>query len=260
MLDLPGGVSILDLAVAGGAAVLAGLVRGFTGFGGALVLAPVLSLAFGPPTALAAVCASGAPVILQQMPAALRHSERAFVLPFAAGAFAAAPAGAWLLVSLPAEVMKIAISAAVLAMTAAMARGWRPPAEAGRRFMAALGVGAGLIQGASGVGGPPAVAAALARRGAPETQRANIIGAVSALGLCAAAPYLLHGLFTTEALLVAAMLLPAYAAATWAGGRLFAGRGRSRFRPAALGVLAAVGLVTLALALHDLARPGAGGP
>ena len=110
----------------------AGLVRGFTGFGGALVMVPVLSLVLGPGAALAAVCASGVPVILQLLPAALRHGERGFVLPFAAAAFAAAPAGTWVLVAVPPAAMKIAISLAVLAMTAMMAWGWRlpPPAPA----------------------------------------------------------------------------------------------------------------------------------
>ena len=251
MLEALDGVSAAGLAVAGGAAVAGGLVRGFTGFGGALVMVPVLSLVLGPGTALAAVCASGVPVILQLLPAALRHAERAFVLPFATAAFAAAPVGTLVLVAVSPGAMKIAISLAVLAMTALMARGWRFPASAGKGFMAALGVAAGLVQGASGVGGPPAVAAALARHGSPETQRGNVIGAVSALGLCAAVPYWFHGFFTVEAVAVAVVILPAYLGATWAGIRLFAGRGKAWYRRAALAVLAAVGLVTLAFALHD---------
>ena len=260
MLEILEGVSAAGLAVAGAAAVAGGLVRGFTGFGGALVMVPVLSLVLGPGAALAAVCASGVPVILQLLPAALRHAERTFVLPFAAAAFAAAPAGTWVLVAVPPSAMKVAISLAVLAMTAMMAWGWRFPAQAGPGVMAALGAAAGLVQGASGVGGPPAVAAALARPGPPETQRGNVIGAVSALGLCAAAPYWLHGLFTLESLAVAAIILPAYIGSTWVGIRLFSSRGKAWYRRAALAVLAAVGLVTLAFALHDYgAAAGQGG-
>ncbi len=114
--------------------------------------------------------------------------------------------------------------------------------------MAALGAAADLIQGHPASAGPPAVVAALARRGSPETQRGNVIGAVSALGLCAAAPYWLHGLFTLEAL---AVILPAYISSTWVGIRLFDRRGRAFYRRAVLTVLAAGGLVTLAFALHD---------
>ena len=260
MIEALEGVPAAGLAAAGAAAVVGGLVRGFTGFGGALVMTPVLSLVVGPGAALAAVCASGVPVILQLLPAALRHAERGFVLPFAAAAFAAAPAGAWVLVAIPPAAMKIAISLAVLAMTATMAWGWRFPDRAGAGAMAALGAAAGLVQGSTGVGGPPAAAAALARRGSPETRRANVIGAVSALGLCAAVPYWLHGLFTLEALAVAAVILPAYIGSTWAGIRLFAGRGRAWHRRASLAVLAAVGLATLAFALHDYgAAAGQGG-
>ena len=124
--------------------------------------------------------------------------------------------------------------------------------------MAALGAAAGLVQGATGVGGPPAVAAALARHGSPETQRGNVIGAVSALGLCAAIPYWFHGLFTLEALAVAVVILPAYLGATWVRHPAFRGSGQSLgTRRAALAVLAAVGLTTLAFALHDYG-PAAG--
>ena len=73
-------------------------------------------------------------------------------------------------------------------------------------------------------------------------------------------PYWLHGLFTLEALAVAAVILPAYIGSTWAGIRLFAGRGRAWHRRASLAVLTAVGLATLAFALHDYgAAAGQGG-
>ncbi len=104
-----------------------------------------------------------------------------------------------------------------------------------------------LSRGHPASAGPPAVVAALARCGSPETQRGNVIGAVSALGLCAAAPYWLHGLFTLEAL---AVILPAYITAP-PGSASTSSTGRALYRRAVLTVLAAGGLVTLAFALHD---------
>ena len=196
MIEALDGVSAAGLTVAGAAAVAGGLVRGFTGFGGALVMVPVLSLVLGPGAALAAVCASGVPVILQLLPAALRHAERAFVLPFAAAAFAAAPAGTWVLVAVSPAAMKIAISLAVLAMTALMAWGWRFPAHAGGALMAALGAGAGLIQGTRrrrAAGGRRR--ARPARVPGKRSARTTSSRGSAALGLCAAIPYWFHGLF-----------------------------------------------------------------
>ena len=48
--------------------IVAGLLRGFTGFGGAIFAVPVLSLIYGPATAIAVVLASGVVGTIQLVP------------------------------------------------------------------------------------------------------------------------------------------------------------------------------------------------
>ena len=170
-------------------------MRGFVGFGGALISILVVSLLIGPRAAVAIAAISGIPAMFQLLPAAIKHSERNFVLPFAIATLAAAPLGTLVLVSLDQALMKMAIAAFVLLMVAMLWRGWSLSAG-GTTGTVAAGAISGFIQGSAGIGGPPAVTVALSRPGTAQQQRANTIGAVSGLNLCAMGPLWYFGLFT----------------------------------------------------------------
>lgn len=242
-----------QLIIAGIATFAGGFLRGFVGFGGALVSILIVSLLIGPRAAVAIAALAGLPAMIQLLPAAIRHAERRFVIPFSLATFLAAPLGTMVLVTLDPALMKMAIAAFVLFMVMMLWRGWRMPAGAGLGGTIAAGVAAGFIQGSAGVGGPPAVAVALARPGTAARQRANTIGAVSGLNLCALVPLWYYGLFTPQAVLFAAIVTPLYSCGTWLGSRYFAHGGERHFRMAALGLLAATGLITLAIAAWDYA-------
>lgn len=238
------------MALVAAAILLAGFIRGFVGFGAALIIVMVLSVVLGPRAAVPIAALSGLPSMIQLLPAAVRHSERPFVVPFALATFAAAPLGTWVLVSVQPAVMKMAISLFVLLMVAMLHRGWQL-ARTGPVMLAGAGAAAGFVQGAASSGGPPAVAVALSRAGPAQQQRANVIGVVSALNVCALPAFWYHGLFTRQVLVISLVILPLYSGATWVGARYFRGGGQRHFRNAALGVLAVVGVVTLALAARD---------
>ena len=246
--DIPPGA----LAVVMVAAFAGGLIRGFVGFGGALVIILVASVTLGPTTAVPIAALSGLAATLQLLPSAVRHSEPAFALPFGIAAFLSAPVGTLVLVVVDADFMKIAISSFVLVMVAPMLVGWQPRYQFGMRSLIAAGVGTGLVQGAAGVGGPPAVMIALARPGSPERQRANVIGAVTALALCAMAPMWWHGLFTLEVVVLSLSIVPIYSFATWLGATLFRLGHQHYFRRASALTLVVTGIGTLAIAIRDL--------
>ncbi len=231
--------------------LMAGFLRGFVGFGSSLVIVMVLSMVLGPHAAVPIASLSGLPVMLQLLPTAIRHAERPFVIPFGLATFVAAPLGTWILISLDPAIMKMAISTFVLAMAVMLYRGWRLTRRPSRAMLLGAGIGAGLVQGSAGVGGPPAVVIALSRPGAPQQQRANVIGAVSALSLCSVPSLWYYGLYTREVIVISLVLFPFYAGTTWLGARFFSGRGHGHFRNAALLTLAVASLVTLSLAIRD---------
>lgn len=230
------------LAIAAAVATAAGVIRGITGFGGAMVMAPPLALLLGPlaavPVALLLEAVAATPMLVQ---------TRAFVRwrvigPILAAGCLTIPLGTWLLVSADPVTMRRAIAATVIAFSLVLLAGWRYADEP--RPAASAGVGAlcGALVGATGMGGPPAIVYLLAGPGAIETARANLtwfVGAISAAGLVALAA---AGALSREALLLAAILAPGYYGGMVAGTRLFARFDDRGFRRFTLVFLAVVSL------------------
>ncbi len=239
------------LVLIGVAAFAGGFIRGFVGFGGAVMLILAVSAVIGPREAVAIAALSGLPPMLQLLPAAIRGAERPFVVPFGLASFIGAPLGTWMLVSIAPEVMKIAIAVFVLAMVTLLGRGARLSFGNSTWVFACAGAVTGWIQGLAGIGGPPSVALALSRGGEAAQQRANVIGAVTALNFCTLAPLWWHGLFMREVIVLGLLFVPLYSGGTWLGQRYFTEQGQRHYRKAALGALAAIGLLTLAKAVWD---------
>ena len=85
----------LWLAAAG---ALAGLVRGFSGFGAAMIFVPVASALYSPPLAVATMFLVDTLISLPLAIGAVRQAQWRPVLLIFAGAAATVPLGAWRLV------------------------------------------------------------------------------------------------------------------------------------------------------------------
>ena len=231
--------------------MVAGLLRGFVGFGAALISVPVFSLVLGPHAAIAVNNVMGLPVVFLLLPEAVRRAERAVVLPICTAIFAAAPIGTWALVSIDPAIMSVAISTLVLLMVAFLASGWRLRGRIGIGKLVAAGVAGGFVQGVAGVGGPPVVAVALSRPGDASQQRANVLALMTAVSLSSILPLLYHGLFTRQTVIIGLVLIPFYSAATALGARYFTLGGQRHYRRAALATLATIGMATLVASLRN---------
>ena len=231
--------------------MVAGLLRGFVGFGAALISVPVFSLVLGPHAAIAVNNVMGLPAVFLLLPEAVRRAERAVVLPICTAIFAAAPIGTWALVSIDPAIMSVAISTLVLLMVAFLASGWRLRGRIGIGKLVAAGVAGGFVQGVAGVGGPPVVAVALSRPGDASQQRANVLALMTAVSLSSILPLLYHGLFTRQTVIIGLVLIPFYSAATALGARYFTLGGQRHYRRAALATLATIGMATLIASLRN---------
>jgi uncharacterized membrane protein YfcA len=207
----------------------------------------IISVILGPHSAVAIATLSGLPSMLQLLPTAIRTSEKNFVLPFGIAAMIAAPLGTWFLIVIDPALMKIGVSTTVLLMVFMLYKDIKLAAHSSLSFLIGVGLAAGIIQGSAGIGGPPAVVVALSRPGTTEQQRANVIGAVTALGVCGIVPLWYHGLFTLEVIIISVFLFPIYVGSTWVGTQLFLKLGRDYFRNGALGILSFISIVTLAI-------------
>jgi uncharacterized protein len=232
------------LAIAAGVAALAGVVRGFSGFGSALIMSPALSLLFGPPAAIATMTLMEVPTLLQLIPDAWRHGDRRSIIPLGLAAVTMVPAGAWLLVHLDELVMRRAIGVLVLGFAAVLGTGWRYRAKVPLSLTLGIGASSGLLSGAMGTPGPPIILFYLSGPADASVARGSMIGFFAFTTMTALVTYGWYGLYTEDVLWRAAILLPAFAGGIWLGRQLFGHASEVAFRRTALILLACIGIAT----------------
>ncbi len=240
----------LRLAVLFAAVCVGGVVRGFTGFGSALIIIPALTLVFGPLQAVVMHSIMEVPVILSLAPTAVQHADRRIVVPMILILLVTTPIGAVVLSTFNVDLLKILISLAVLGMVGLLAVQRQLFVLLGPRgtiFGAGLG---GLIQGATGVGGPPIVTTLLARGDLPDVSRANVIAVMSSVIVVSLISFGAFGLISREILVIGALAAPVCLLATLAGMYAFQVFGGEHHRRITLVVLALTALETLFVILQ----------
>ena len=240
------GVPAIELAVGLGAALLAGLVRGFSGFGSAMILTPALSALYGPAAAVPLGLALEIFVTVPLLPGAVGLVEWRRIGALSLAACAAEPPGAWLLLHLPPTPMRVAISAVILGFVAILAFGWRYHGRPNVAATLLTGAASGVLNGAAGMGGPPVVFYYLSG-GAPSAQvRASFIVFFALIDLVAELALAAGGAIDLLTLERALWLTPAFLAAAWLGSRAFRGTSDAFYRKVALIILTAIALASLA--------------
>lgn len=244
-LPSPGGIG---LAV--GAVVIGGLMRGFSGFGSALVIIPVIAVVYDPRTAVVLHALIEIPALLQLLPEGLRHFNRAIVLPMLGALVVAVPSGMYLLVSLHADVMRVVMALSVLAMVALITSGFTIRNKGfGTPVSVAGGLIGGFFQGNAGIGGPPIVTVLMSHNAPHRVTRANIIVMMASLIVTALPSMYFYNLFDAESLLLAVMLGPIYVLSLFAGTRFFNSSAARFYRKASMSLLILTAIGSLFAAL-----------
>lgn len=220
----------------------AGVVKGLTGFGSALVMMPVLSVLYGPAAAVATMQLIDGPLAWTMAPGAVRRCDWRQVLALAGGAAVGMPLGVQVLRVADPDFLRIAIAATVLIMAGLLASGWRYRGRPGRGLSGGTGLLAGLLGGSTGIGGPPVVLFWLGSQADGASVRANLavyfaVGSLTGLISLTAA-----GLVTWQIAATALTLAPFFASGMWLGAKGFRLASETLFRRAALGLVAASGL------------------
>lgn len=239
------GFGLWNLSLAAGAVALAGLVRGFSGFGAAMISIPLLSLLFGPQTALATLTTMEMPAQIQLLRMSRREADWKQAAPMALGGIAALPLGTWILVSIDQDLLRRAISVIVLLLVALLASGYRHNVPRRLGVDVAVGSVAGLLNGSTGLGGPPIIFYMLSGPYAPSAVRANITAFFQIGFVFVVASYFWFGVLTPERMLLGAVIAPFYVAGIWFGGKLFYRASEQVFRRIAYILLAVIGAGTL---------------
>lgn len=227
-----------------GTAFVAGLMRGFSGFGAALTVAPVLSLVVGPRAGIPAILIMMMVTSFQLVPGALRHANWKTVTPLSIGGVIGVPLGSWILIVVDPHIMRRAISAIVILFALLMMIGWRYRGRVGPMISGLAGAIGGFISGAAAAGGPPVVMFLLAGPESAAANRASIILYFLFMQAMAIAAYAVGGLMTAKTLWIAIPMIPTLALGTWLGEKMFGKTSDKVYRRIALTFLLAIGLST----------------
>ncbi|HJQ60882.1 MAG TPA: sulfite exporter TauE/SafE family protein [Vineibacter sp.] len=231
------------LAVAAAVAVLAGVVRGFAGFGAAMILTPVFSALYGPivgvPVCLLVEFCIALPMLRNAV--GLVDWRRIGMLLFAAAL--AVPLGILVLRDGEPGPLRWAMSAIVLGAVLLLATGWRFRGRPSTPATVAAGATSGFLNGLAGMAGPPIAFYYLAGADAAATVRASFIVYFAAVDLIALLALGAQRLVTLDILVLGALLAVPYVAGGLVGERLFPLASEAFFRRLALGILAVVAMV-----------------
>lgn len=259
MIDIPKlffpGLTGDGLAVLLGATLLGGIVRGFTGFGFAMVFMPLASVVLGPVAALGLIWFIDLPFALPIAARASRQAEWSEILPLMLTATLALPVGVWLLTWLDRQTMRWLLAGLVLMAVGLMASGWRYHGAPGRALSLVVGAFSGLFNGMASIGGMPLAVFWLgAQRNDRHKTRANLQTYFGTTTLITGAVLLWNGILTWQGLAMALPLFAIYGAGLWAGTHGFRLASEATFRRGAYAVIFLSALTSLPLWDHWLGR------
>jgi len=227
-------------AYAAAAVLLAGVVRGFTGFGMSAVIVLTLSMVLPPaevvPMALAMEIAASA----HMLPAAWRDVDWTYARGLLAGSAVGIPMGVALLVYVPADPMRVILSVFVVGMSALLIGGFRFRGRPDTRWGYSVGLFAGVANGAASFGGQPTALFLLSTPIKAAAARATLVFLAIVTSAYGAVMALLGGLLGPAVLARGALLLVPMAVGIGLGSRRFAGSRPETYRRAALGLLIAL--------------------
>ncbi len=223
-----------NLILTGVAAALAGLVRGFAGFGTAMIFMPIVVGIRSPEHALVLMFLISFPSQIPFILPALRRCNWREVLPLASGAAVMLPLGVALILSLPPTIIRVTISLLVLGFTITMAIGWRYTKRPSAPQTVAIGGVAGLAGGFAGLYGPAIVLFWLGGQNTSASVRANLFAFFGAVSLVEVATFTANDMITRPLLCDALWLIPLHLASMWLGARTFRFASEQTFRRVAL--------------------------
>jgi uncharacterized membrane protein YfcA len=257
---LPPGVLMLDhpvlaaahaaiadprFALAAGVALLSGLVRGFSGFGSALIHIPLVSAIYEPRigviTLLLIDFVCGTPFAIREA----RRCNWRQLLPVTIGAVVCIPVGALALQYADPALLRWAMAILVAVLLAVLASGWRYRVTP--HLPISLGVGAlsGLGAGAVQIAAPPVLIYWLGGTSNAITIRANLMVYFVLLEIVSIATYSMRGLFAGDVVILSLLLGPIFILAMAAGACMFRESAEQTYRRVAYLITAVSALLAL---------------
>lgn len=238
-------LQIEGLWMLGAAALVAGLLRGFSGFGTAMVYLPIAAQVIPPIWVLITLIMMDLLGPIPALPKAWREGDPADVLRLSAGSVVGLPIGIMLLLVMAPETFRYAVSFLTLALVAALAGGLRYNGLLSRKMVYGTGGAAGLIGGAVGLAGPPVIMLYMASPMGAGRIRANILMYLMAFDILTLGFYLIGGLMVSQAVILGLLVSVPYLIAVQIGAWMFNPSYGRTYRAVAYAIIAVSAIMGL---------------
>lgn len=217
-----------------------------TGFGFALIAAPVLTLVMGPKETVVFVIIAGLLVRVVMMWRTWGQFEWSTVLVTSLGSFLGIIPGAYLLKVADANHLKILLGVALLLVTALMEFNFVPEVKNKNLGRTAAGFLSGFFSAATSISGPPIALYFLSEKMEKTLMRANMIWIFAIGGFATFGSFFVAGTFQGGDLLMLSLcVLPTVLLGWWLGEKMFFRINQHLFKRIALLVVLAGGIMTL---------------
>ena len=198
-----------------------GLMLGYTGWGGAMVSMPFLTILYGPVEALVIMIIGALLVAGSLFPTAARIADWRRMTPILIAMAVCVPIGSLLLFALEPNLIRRIIGWLIVGASILILSGWRYSGPQGAGASATTGVISGLINGFVGLGGPPLVIYMLALKQSAAVQRANTLVFMAITSVLVLGSTFVGGGVTLENSFLGVLTAPFQIAGGWLGARLF---------------------------------------
>ncbi|WP_171234534.1 TSUP family transporter [Ruegeria sp. HKCCA6837] len=229
------------------AAFLGGVVRGFSGFGTALVFLPLASPYLGPFGALIGLTIMDIFGPLPNLRRAWSDVDKGDLARLTGGCALLLPLGLWVLTRVDPDVFRYAVSLLALFMLAVLVLGLRYNGQVTRAMVLGIGAAAGFLGGVAGLPGPAVILFYMSRPLSVQVIRATILLFLFAFDFLILGYLTGMGRVTWAAAALGLALAIPNLAGNWLGGWMFRPERERLYRAAAYIAIALAALSGLPL-------------
>ena len=226
-------------------ALLAGVVRGFAGFGTAMIYLPCAAQVLGPFEALTTLIIKDLTAPLIHVPRALRDGTPGDLLRLGLGALIALPFGVWVLSLVAPEVFRWGVSLIALTLLTLLILGVRYRGQITNRILYGTGALGGFLAGAVGLPGPPVIMLYMASTLPAAAVRANLTLYLIMADTLMLAVLAWNGFLVASAVALGVLVILPYLLGNWVGALLFRPDLEDLYRRVAYAIIAASAILGL---------------
>lgn len=225
------------------AVLFASFIRGLTGFGFALILAPLLLLILSPVAVVVINILLAMFSNIVVLVYFFRRIDIKRILPMALSSLMGIPVGIWIISVITPSVLKILIGVVIICFAVLLASGFRK-AFAGERLSSGIaGFFSGMLTTSTSLGGPPVVLFMHSQKWPKEVIHPSLAGYFTFLGIFSLGAFALAGHVNAETIITVVSLAPALLVGTGLGIIVFKRVNARFFRALSLGIVVCAGIL-----------------